>query len=116
MAIGGLISYTMDVDNLFSGIGMSSASSRLSTPAPIDNLNTFINTTNLSDDNIKRELDFKLKVINWLNNGEPKLLRSPTEGTYLVRLMNISLTPEKVLGRLVHSFTATAYEIDEHDI
>ena len=116
MAIGGLISYTMDVDNLFSGMGMPPASSRLSTPAPIDNLNTFINTTNLSDDNIKRELDFKLKVMNWLNNGEPKLLRSPTEGTYLVRLMNVSLTPEKALGRLVHSFAATAYEIDEHDI
>ena len=50
-------------------------------------------------------------VLDWLNNGEPKLFRSPTEGNYIVRLMNISLSPEETLGRMLHSFNSTAYEI-----
>jgi hypothetical protein len=31
--------------------------------------------------------------MDWLNNGEVKYFKSPTEGSYLVRLMNVSLTP-----------------------
>jgi hypothetical protein len=31
--------------------------------------------------------------MNWLNNGKPKLFRSPSEGNYIVRLMSVSLTP-----------------------
>jgi hypothetical protein len=30
--------------------------------------------------------------------------------------MNISLTPDTALGRLVYTFNATAYEIDDHTI
>ena len=30
-----------------------------------------------------------------------------------MRLMNISLTPENALGRMLYTFNATAYEIDE---
>ena len=64
-----------------------------------------------SVDNIQAEREFKLKVLEWLNNGKPKLFRSPTEGNYVVRLMSISLQPNDSLGRLLHNFTATAYEI-----
>ena len=70
-------------------------------------------TTALIGYNIAAERTFKLKVLEWLNNGEPKLFRSPTEGNYLVRLMNNSLTPEDQLGRMLHNFSSTAYEIDE---
>jgi hypothetical protein len=56
---------------------------------------------------------FKMKVLDFLNDGKPKLFKSPSEGLYLVRLMNISLTPEESINRLVHNFTATAYEIGE---
>jgi hypothetical protein len=59
------------------------------------------------------ERDFKLEVLEWLNNGEPKLFKSPSEGIYLVRLMNVSMTPEDTIGRLIHNFSATAYEIGE---
>jgi hypothetical protein len=57
------------------------------------------------------ERQFKLEALEWLNNGKMKLFRSPTEGNYIVRLMNISLSPEATLGRMLHSFNSTAYEI-----
>jgi hypothetical protein len=70
-------------------------------------------TTNLTGINTAAERQFKLEVLAWLNNGQPKLLRSPAEGSYIVRLMNISLSPNDTLGRMLHTFSATAYEIAE---
>ena len=54
---------------------------------------------------------FKLKVLDWLTNGKAKLFRSPAEGNYIVRLMNTSFSPTDSLGRMLHSFSSTAYEI-----
>lgn len=71
--------------------------------------------TDLSDENIYAERQFKMEVLDFLTNGKPKLFRSPTEGNYLVRLMNTSLTPEDILGRMLHTFSCTAYEIGECD-
>lgn len=65
----------------------------------------------LTSENIMGERYFKLKVLDWLSNGEIKLFRSPTEGNYLVRLLNVSMTPQDALGRMIHQFTCTAYEI-----
>lgn len=59
---------------------------------------------------------FREQVIEFLHNGKPKLLRSPTEGVLLVKLTDISLTPNQQLGRMIYSFTATATEIDECSI
>lgn len=94
-SLSGLLSYLSDPDNLF-------------------NLeySTDINTTNLTGDNIAKEKQYKLEVLNWLNNGENKLLKTATEGTYYVRLMNISLSPNETLGRMLHTFQATAYEVE----
>ncbi len=72
-------------------------------------------STDLVSDNITTERTFKLEVLDWLNNGKVKLFRSPTEGNYLVRLMNISLSPEDRLGRMLHTFNATAYEVAAAD-
>ena len=66
-----------------------------------------------SDTTIALERNFKLKVLEWLNNGKPKLFKSPYEGNYIVRLMNNTLVPVKELGRMLHSFTSQAYEIAE---
>lgn len=71
--------------------------------------------TDLSDENIHAERQFKMEVLDFLTDGKPKLFRSPTEGNYLVRLMNTSLTPEDTLGRMLHTFSCTAYEIGECD-
>lgn len=70
---------------------------------------------NLDSKNFTAERKFKLEVLNWLNNGKPKLFRSPAEGVYVVRLMNVSLSPEEKLGRMLHSFTATGYEVAPTD-
>ena len=77
-----------------------------------DSVNSF-STTSLVTENIYAERIFKLKLLEWLNNGKIKLFKSPTEGNYLVRLMNVSLSPEDKLGRMLHTFTATAYESEE---
>ena len=79
-----------------------------------DNIDDYkIRTTSLVSYNILAERKFKLEVLDWLNNGKPKLFRSPTEGNYLVRLMNVSLSPEETTGRMLHTFSSTAYEIAE---
>ena len=67
-----------------------------------------------NDENFDFERLFKLEVLEWLNNGKPKVFRSPAEGNFIVRLMNISLTPNDTLGRMLHSFNCTAYEIQEY--
>lgn len=64
-----------------------------------------------SQDDIAKERRYKLEAEAWLRNGEWKLLNSPTEGVYIVRLMNVSLTPIEQLGRRLHTFSATAYEV-----
>ena len=74
-----------------------------------------IRTTALEGYNYAAEREFKLAVLNWLNNGKPKYFRSPAEGNYVVRLMNVSLSPDDALGRLIHTFSCTAYECDSVD-
>lgn len=70
-------------------------------------------TTNLTDYNIVAERIFKMKVLDFLNDGKPKLFRSPGEGNYIVRLMNSSLSPDDKLSRMIHTFSTTATEIDD---
>jgi hypothetical protein len=110
--IAGLISMLTDTNELFMSDVLPEASSadRPRTAAQslmVDNL------TNLTSDNFYRERLFKLEVLDWLNNGKPKLFRSPGEGNYIVSLMNTSLTPETQLGRMLHKFSTTAYEVAE---
>ena len=69
--------------------------------------------TDLVSDNFVSERLFKLKVLDWLNDGHVKLFKSPGEGNYLVRLMDNSLTPNTQVGRMLHTVNATAYECAE---
>lgn len=59
------------------------------------------------------EKDFRERVMKFLYANDVKLLRSLTEGNVLVRLMNVSLSPNNSLGRLIYTFSCTAYEIDK---
>lgn len=68
-------------------------------------------TTDMIDENITLERYFKLEALNWLNDGRVKLFKSPQEGNYLVRLMNVSLSPIDTVGRMLHNFTCTASEV-----
>lgn len=96
LPISGLISYLSDENEMF-----------FTKPY------NFEKTTNLTNENIYMESLFKNQIIEWLNNGEVKFFKSPTEGSLLVRLMNISLSPNDTLGRMLHTFNCTAYEIGE---
>ncbi len=66
-------------------------------------------------DNFALERKFKNEVLDWLNNGEPKLLKTKAEGNFIVSLMNVNLSPEDRLSRMLHSFSANAYEIAENN-
>ena len=79
-----------------------------------DELKHYEYNSNLTGGNIATEREFKLNVLEWLNNGQPKLFRSSTEGNYIVRLMNVSLSPNDTLGRMLHTFNASACEIAEY--
>lgn len=101
--ISGLISYLMDEDEMFMNLedlGITKDTKSI----------------NLTGENIAAERKFKLEVLEWLTNGRPKLFRSPTEGNYVVRLMNVSMSPNTQLGRMLHTFSATGYEISDNDL
>lgn len=118
--ISGLISYQMDKDNFFMDdddldlVNLSSI--REVTAAAINAFDDLkVRTTQLTNYNYAAERKFKLAVLEWLTNGEPKLFRSPAEGNYVVRLMNTSLSPNDTLGRMLHTFSSTGYEIADND-
>ncbi len=114
--ISGLLSLLTDENNLFlTNLYEVDNLCRSSTAAP-NNTKTFdISRTHITPENYYLERQFKLDVLSWLTNGQPKLFRSPAEGNYIIRLMNTSLTPNDTLGRMLHTFTSTAYEIAECD-
>lgn len=111
MNISGLLSYLSDEDKLFYRKTFFDIHEKF---YPIGRYGDPLYTPN-GTQTFYDEREFKLKVLEWLNNGEVKVLKTPTEGNYLIRLMNVSLTPEKTTGRLLHSFQATAYEIEEYN-
>ena len=109
-AISGLIAVEMDETFLF----IDSHKNMLASPHRNDNTDrgSQVYFENYSAYNMQTERDFKLEVLDWLNNGKPKLFRSAAEGNYMVRLMNTSLSPNDQLARRLHTFSSTAYEID----
>lgn len=119
--ISGLISYMMDEKQLFLSneeMGLVSCetlprhSSIAERQRNLEKIKEHkIRTTNLVDYNLEAERIFKLKVLDFLNNGKPKLFKSPAEGNYIVRLMNSSLTPDDKMSRMLHTFNTTATEV-----
>ena len=59
------------------------------------------------------ERQFRKKVIDFLYDNNVKLFRSLTQGNLLVKIMDVSLTPNATLGRLIYSFSCNVYEIDD---
>lgn len=89
--IGGLISYHMNENYSFS-----------------DSLPSFNNTI---EEEFYKERLFRDSILDFLYSDKEKLLRSTTEGNMLIRLTNVSLTPNKQLGRMIYSFSAQATEV-----
>lgn len=83
----------------------------------LDNYNKFNEDNRINDYNDWiYEREFREKVMDFLYADKVRLFRSTTEGNILVRLMDISLTPNITLGRRIYSFAATAYEVDDCSI
>jgi hypothetical protein len=61
----------------------------------------------------KLEHDFREKVLEFLQDGKPKLFKSATEGNIIVRLMDVTTQPNQTLNRMLYSFSANAFEIAE---
>lgn len=66
---------------------------------------------NLTDTNRQKEFEYRSSVESFLNDGQPKLFRSATEGNFIVSLMNVSFSPNDKLGRMIASVSMNAYEI-----
>ena len=62
------------------------------------------------------EREFRNKVENFLQDGKPKLFKSPTEGVMVVRLMDINFTPNQQLGRMIYDFSCNVIEVDKYNL
>lgn len=102
--IGGLISYQAEVDDI----------SLLAADYDID-IQDYASLDDAARQIIYERL-FRDKVVTFLHSGDVMLFRSAPEGNIIIRLMNISLTPEKTLGRMLYSFTAQAIEVAEANL
>lgn len=103
--IGGLISFYIDENELFTSNKELFG----------DSLSLYNNYNKNELENTIFEKAFKDKVIEYLYDGEVKLFRSATEGNFLVKVMDVSLSPQVPLGRKLWSFTGTAYEVAEYN-
>ena len=63
------------------------------------------------DYDYRREFDFREKVLDFLQDGKPKLFKSATEGNIIIRLMQVAAQPNQSLNRMIYSFTSTAHEV-----
>lgn len=108
LPLSGLISYQIDDLCQFSAESVLE-SSRSQTKSN----NHFTNQEPKNEFYLERK--YKRAVEDWLNNGQPKLLRTDAEGNFIVRLMNVSLTPMEQLSRKIHTFSATAYEMADYN-
>lgn len=125
--IEGLISYMGDEEELFltekemfveQWLKWGEEATRIGTSNHLhNNISNFGSNrhTNLTDNNIAAERKFREEVLSFLTNGKIKILKSPTEGNLIVRLLNTSLTPNEQLGRMLYKFSTTAYEIDDYN-
>lgn len=110
--INGLISSLNDDDEIF--INKSMLLKGVSNKNLYEQYNTRKGIKNFND--FYYERIYRETVLDFLQNGKPKLFRALTEGNILVRLMDISLTPFNVGNRLMYNFSATAIEIGSADI
>lgn len=111
-SISGLISYLSDDQKLFTTLENSSNNEHVRTKTKSEEtVDDFSSSTDLTSDNVYAERKFREQVLDWLNNGQVKIFKSPTEGMIMVRLMNVSLTPNDQLGRMLYTFNCTAYEV-----
>lgn len=107
LTISGLITRHMDSNELF----ISKDEVYNSNTKMFEDYNKLYRVTEYNDLNYEKL--FREEVLKFLLDGKPKLFRSATEGSILVKLTDVTLTPNDQLGRMIYSFSATAYEVDD---
>ena len=106
-SLSGTIAYEMDAEHQFA--------TRSSIYGDYINIygtyfvNRYFNTRN---DRVTQR-KFRELVMNYLYDDVPKLFRSTPEGNILVRLTDVTLTPNQQLGRMIYDFSCTATEIGD---
>ena len=75
-----------------------------------------ISDTNLNKANLFIEKQYRQNIENFLMNDSLKLFRSPTEGNFIVFLMNVNFTPEQTLNRFLYNFSTSAYEVKDFNL
>lgn len=113
--ISGLITLNMDDDKTFFTLKSDGYYFKNELVIPNSKIQE-LSTTDLTNDNFYIEKIFRDKVEEFLNNGKYKLFKSATEGNIVIALTNVTLTPNKTLGRMIYEFSATAYEIADFDL
>lgn len=63
------------------------------------------------EETLESERFFREKVKDFLTDGKPKLLRTPSEGNLLIKLTEVTFTPNTSLNNKISTFSATAIEI-----
>ena len=108
--ITGLVSFNMDENNTFLHNGKEDLYNYKDVVNLYDN---YALENNRYQYDYTYERDFREKVLQFLQNGKPKLFKSPTEGNVIVRLIDVNCTPEKTLDRMLYTISANANEIAE---
>lgn len=113
--INGLISFWMDENKLFTN--KKDIYKYLNVIDLYDEYNFNNNIINEDGEHISQydyiyERDFRNQVLKFLQDGEYKLFKSPTEGNIIVRLTDVNCIPNQPLDRMIYSFNANAHEVD----
>lgn len=127
--ISGLISFQMDEDQTFFTLKTDGYYYNNELVIPADKFSVSTATrgdesvpsylpidSSITDNNIFVERKFREKAEQFLNDFTYKLYKSPTEGNIVIGLINLSMTPNASLGRMIFEFSATAYEVLENTI
>lgn len=127
--ISGLISFQMDEDQTFFTLKTDGYYYNNELVIPADKFSVSTTTrgdesipsylpidSSITDNNIFIERKFREKAEQFLNDFTYKLYKSPTEGNIVIGLINMSMTPNASLGRMIFEFSATAYEVLENTI
>ena len=108
-SLSGTITHFMDIkDNLMQA---SRSDIYKDSTLQYESYNYDNNITPYEDYIYQRE--FRDKVIEFLYSDDVKLFRSTTQGNMLIKISNISFTPNETLGRMIYDFSCTCDEIDE---
>ncbi len=62
------------------------------------------------------EREFRKKVIDFLQDDNVKLFKSPTEGNIIIKLTGVTFSADEALGRAIYDFSGSADEICDFNV